>query len=225
MSRGIIGLNLPIISTVNVINTQSDPSSPTYAVAFTPTEWAFAGGSELCRRPKLQLNLYGWGHVDQRYQHLSGEWGAPKEQNSKTDGIDERTDPNAYRIFRDGLTAFAIELAKLVVRNSEGTTKFAEVSVESDAQTNRMQHCSVTLRIALDPSTVSVSFVPSPPANSTPTHPTPLPVFIGGEPAGVDGAPASNVLEQEEFGIVVDPGGQGMGGKRERAIGPVILVV
>lgn len=73
------------------------------------------------------------GHVNQRYQHRSGEWGAPEEQNSKIDGIDERTDPNAYRIFRDELTVFATDLAKLVVRDREGTTKFAEVSVENAA--------------------------------------------------------------------------------------------
>lgn len=72
----------------------------------------------------------------------------------------------------------------------------------------------MTLRIALDPSTVSVSFVPSPLANSIPTHPTPLPVFIGGGPAGVGGAPASKVSGQEELGIVVDPGDQGVGGKK-----------
>lgn len=44
--------------------------------------------------------------------------------------IDEHTDPEAYKIFRDELTSFATELAQLVVRDGEGATKFVTVSVE-----------------------------------------------------------------------------------------------
>lgn len=43
--------------------------------------------------------------------------------------IDESTDPQAYIAFRDHLTAFSIDLAKLVVRDGEGATKFVTVCV------------------------------------------------------------------------------------------------
>lgn len=46
------------------------------------------------------------------------------------DEIDEETHPEEYRTFRDELTSFSIDLAKLVVRDGEGATKFVEVSVE-----------------------------------------------------------------------------------------------
>jgi glutamate N-acetyltransferase / amino-acid N-acetyltransferase len=44
--------------------------------------------------------------------------------------IDENTDKAAYVAFRDELTAFAAELAQLVVRDGEGATKFVTVTVE-----------------------------------------------------------------------------------------------
>lgn len=44
--------------------------------------------------------------------------------------IDESTDPQAYIAFRDHLTDFSIDLAKLVVRDGEGATKFVGVCVE-----------------------------------------------------------------------------------------------
>ena len=44
--------------------------------------------------------------------------------------IDEATDAGAFNTFRDELTAFAIDLAQLVVRDGEGATKFVSVSVE-----------------------------------------------------------------------------------------------
>ena len=44
--------------------------------------------------------------------------------------IDESTDQEGYEIFRQELTAFAADLAKLVVRDGEGATKFVTVSVE-----------------------------------------------------------------------------------------------
>lgn len=44
--------------------------------------------------------------------------------------IDEEADPEAFRTFRDELTAFAVDLAKLVVRDGEGATKFVTVTVE-----------------------------------------------------------------------------------------------
>lgn len=49
---------------------------------------------------------------------------------ANTTEIDESTDPQAYIAFRDHLTAFSIDLAKLVVRDGEGATKFVGVCVE-----------------------------------------------------------------------------------------------
>ena len=44
--------------------------------------------------------------------------------------IDESMDPQAYIAFRDYLTAFSINLAKPVVRDGEGATKFVGVCIE-----------------------------------------------------------------------------------------------
>lgn len=67
---------------------------------------------------------------------------------------------------------------------------------------------STPLSIPLDPTLVSVSFVPSP----TSSNPTPLLVLENGEPVGVDEERASEILGEEEFEIRVDLGGQGVGG-------------
>ena len=61
----------------------------------------------------------------------NGAGGAGAEKKSTAiEDIDEETDPDAYCVFRDELTEFAIDLAKLVVRDGEGATKFVEVCVE-----------------------------------------------------------------------------------------------
>jgi glutamate N-acetyltransferase/amino-acid N-acetyltransferase len=44
--------------------------------------------------------------------------------------ITEKGDPEAYETFKRELTAFAEELAQLVVRDGEGATKFVTVRVE-----------------------------------------------------------------------------------------------
>ncbi|KAF8631635.1 hypothetical protein AX15_002274 [Amanita polypyramis BW_CC] len=44
--------------------------------------------------------------------------------------IDEETDGEGYRVFRDELTSFMQELAQLVVRDGEGATKFVAVTVK-----------------------------------------------------------------------------------------------
>jgi glutamate N-acetyltransferase / amino-acid N-acetyltransferase len=44
--------------------------------------------------------------------------------------IDEAGDPAAYEIFKTELTALAVDLAQLVVRDGEGATKFVTVTVE-----------------------------------------------------------------------------------------------
>lgn len=57
--------------------------------------------------------------------------GAGNDTNtSHSTEIDESTDPQAYIAFRDHLTAFSIDLAKLIVRDGEGATKFVGVCVE-----------------------------------------------------------------------------------------------
>ncbi|KAI6139707.1 arginine biosynthesis bifunctional protein ARG7 [Pisolithus tinctorius] len=317
MSTGVIGVNLPITAIINAIHTQSDPSSPTYALASTPTAWDATARAFMTTDtfPKLRARTFqingstyrmagmdkgaGMIHprmagpesiptslhatllgliltdapvsprslqsalsyaVDRSFNSISVDGdmstndtiialangaGVPREQSSKVEEIDEGTDPEAYRIFRDELTTFAIDLAKLVVRDGEGATKFVEVSVENaasyadarcvastistsalvktalygeDANWGRILSStgSATLSTPLNPTSVSVSFVHSSPTNSTSTNPTPLPVLINGEPAGVDEERASQILGQDEFGIVVDLGGQGVGGK-ERA--------
>ena len=50
------------------------------------------------------------------------EWDAPE--------IDEATDKESYRLFRDELTAFTQDLAQLVVRDGEGATKFVKITVK-----------------------------------------------------------------------------------------------
>ena len=44
--------------------------------------------------------------------------------------IDEENDRASYEIFKEELTAFAVDLAKLVVRDGEGATKFITVTVD-----------------------------------------------------------------------------------------------
>lgn len=44
--------------------------------------------------------------------------------------IDEETDRDAYEVFKQELTSFAVDLAKLVVRDGEGATKFVAVKVK-----------------------------------------------------------------------------------------------
>ncbi|KAF9509652.1 hypothetical protein BS47DRAFT_1373472 [Hydnum rufescens UP504] len=44
--------------------------------------------------------------------------------------IDEETHPEAYEVFKAELTSFAIDLAKLVVHDGEGATKFVTITVK-----------------------------------------------------------------------------------------------
>ena len=44
--------------------------------------------------------------------------------------IDEESDKGSYEIFKEELTAFAVDLAKLVVRDGEGATKFVTLAVD-----------------------------------------------------------------------------------------------
>lgn len=142
--------------------------------------------------------------------------------------IDESTDKEAFEIFREELTSFAAELAQLVVRDGEGATKFVTVSVEGaktyadahkiasristsalvktalfgeDANWGRILAAtgSVPLSAPLDPTRVSVSFVP---ADGT----APLALLVNGEPEKVDEARASEIVGQEDLEIRVELG-------------------
>ncbi|KAF9260762.1 Arginine biosynthesis bifunctional protein ArgJ beta chain [Marasmius fiardii PR-910] len=143
--------------------------------------------------------------------------------------IDKETNPGGYEVFRRELTEFAVDLAKLVVRDGEGATKFVTVTVKGaptyqdahkvasristsalvktalygeDANWGRVLSAtgSVPLSAPLHPDRVSVTFVPS---DGT----TPLPVLVNGEPEKVDEDRASEILGLEEFEILVDLGG------------------
>ncbi len=64
-----------------------------------------------------------------------------------TDGageIDEEKDKASYELFREELTAFAMDLAQLVVRDGEGATKFVTVSVDVSNIVCRGNHHQLT---------------------------------------------------------------------------------
>jgi glutamate N-acetyltransferase / amino-acid N-acetyltransferase len=146
--------------------------------------------------------------------------------------IDEKTDKEAFEAFKKVLTEFTIDLAKLVVRDGEGATKFVTVTVKGaptykdahriasrvstsalvktalygeDANWGRILSATGSVPVSslsspLHPQKVSVTFIPS---DGT----SPLPVLINGEPEKVDEERAKQILEKEEFEIVVDLGG------------------
>lgn len=68
---------------------------------------------------------------------------------------------------------------------------------------------SIQLSRPLDPTAVSVTFIPPPTSANT----APLPVLINGEPESVDEQRASEIMANEEFEILIDlglPGAQGV---------------
>ncbi|KAH9967450.1 arginine biosynthesis ArgJ [Russula dissimulans] len=142
--------------------------------------------------------------------------------------IDEARDPDAFAQFRDGLTAFMQELAQLVVRDGEGATKFVTVAVEGarsyedahkiasristsalfktalygeDANWGRVLAAtgSVPLTAPLDPTRVSVSFIP---IDGSPV----LPLLVNGEPEQVDEVRAKEILSFEDLEVRIDLG-------------------
>jgi len=142
--------------------------------------------------------------------------------------IDEETDAEAYEVFKKELTEFTIDLAKLIVRDGEGATKFVTVNVKGastyadahkvasristsalvktalygeDANWGRILAATGSIRISEDfaPSRVSVSFVPT---DGT----TPLPLLVNGEPQKVDETRASEIVSASDFEIEVDLG-------------------
>ncbi|TCD65834.1 hypothetical protein EIP91_002139 [Steccherinum ochraceum] len=142
--------------------------------------------------------------------------------------IDEATDVEAYEVFKKELTEFSIDLAKLIVRDGEGATKFITVTVQGaptyadahkvasristsalvktaiygeDANWGRILAAtgSISLSTPFIPSRVNVSFVPS---DGT----SPLALLVNGEPQKVDEARASEVVSAEDFEIKVELG-------------------
>ncbi|KAG6840834.1 hypothetical protein C0991_004057 [Blastosporella zonata] len=131
--------------------------------------------------------------------------------------IDEATDKEAYDMFKAELTAFAVDLAKLVVRDGEGATKFVTVTV-MEANSYKDAH-SIASRISTSAlvktalygedanwgrilaSTGSIPLSPLPDSTIPTIDPTavsvtfipadgsaPLPVLVNGEPEVVDEA-------------------------------------
>ncbi|KAI0761850.1 arginine biosynthesis bifunctional protein ArgJ beta chain [Trametes elegans] len=142
--------------------------------------------------------------------------------------IDEERDPGAHETFKQELTAFATDLAKLVVRDGEGATKFVTVSVNGaatyadahrvasristsalvktalfgeDANWGRVLAAtgSISLSTPLDPTRVNVSFIPA-------DGSAPLPLLVNGEPEKVDEVRAKEIISQEDLEIKVELG-------------------
>ncbi|KAI0306046.1 arginine biosynthesis ArgJ [Multifurca ochricompacta] len=158
---------------------------------------------------------------------LANGAGVPEEENGAHE-IDETRDPEAFMCFRDGLTEFMQELAQLVVRDGEGATKFVTVSVDGalsyedahkvasristsalvktalygeDANWGRVLAAtgSVPLSAPLDPTRVSVSFVP---IDGSPV----LPLLVNGEPEHVDEVRAKEILSAEDLEVRIELG-------------------
>ncbi|KAF7294458.1 Arginine biosynthesis bifunctional protein ArgJ, mitochondrial [Mycena kentingensis (nom. inval.)] len=153
----------------------------------------------------------------------NGAAAATKE--GKVVEIDEESDKEGYEIFRSELTAFAAELAQLVVRDGEGATKFVTVNVQGaptyedahriasristsalvktalygeDANWGRVLSAAGSVPLpGLDPTKVNVTFLPS-------DNSAPLPVLVNGEPEIVDEVRAKEILSLEDFGIRVE---------------------
>ncbi|KAI9256204.1 ArgJ family protein, partial [Sporodiniella umbellata] len=141
-------------------------------------------------------------------------------------GVRIESEGDDYNIFRDYLTTFAAELAQLVVRDGEGATKFVTLHIKGaesfesakkasshiatsmlvktalfgqDANWGRicasLGHCG----IEVDPSLVSVTFVPTDDSER-------LKLMVKGEPEKVDEERASEILKMEDLQIEVDLG-------------------
>ncbi|CAG8487883.1 9673_t:CDS:2 [Paraglomus occultum] len=132
-----------------------------------------------------------------------------------------------YLNFRDSLTEFAAELAKLVVRDGEGATKFVTVRVKNASTYEEAKQIASTISTSslvktalygqdanwgrilcatgyagvqsVEPTKVSVSFVPT-------DGSAPLRLLVRGEPENVDEDRASEILQMEDLEILVDLG-------------------
>ncbi|KAI9288823.1 hypothetical protein BC943DRAFT_272275 [Umbelopsis sp. AD052] len=129
-----------------------------------------------------------------------------------------------YIDFRSKLTDFAAELAQLVVHDGEGATKFVTINVKGastfESAKKAASHISTSMLvktalfgqdanwgricaslghsgIEVDPSKVSVAFVP---ADGSPK----LDLMISGEPENVNEERAAEILKMEDLNIEVD---------------------
>ncbi|KAJ3011367.1 hypothetical protein HKX48_006868 [Thoreauomyces humboldtii] len=137
-------------------------------------------------------------------------------------------DSPAYLAFRKDLTEFAAELAKLIVRDGEGATKFVEINIKGattfadartlastiatsplvktalygrDANWGRIV-CAVgyaPTKSPIDPSRVNLRL-------SSPALKTTLHLFKDGAPHEIDEAKAAEILEHEDLVLDVDVG-------------------
>ncbi|KAI6030207.1 arginine biosynthesis bifunctional protein ARG7 [Pisolithus marmoratus] len=241
MSTGIIGVSFPITAIASTLHTPLDPSPPICALVSTLTVWDAAARAsmttntfpELCART-FQINdsMYRMAGMDKgagmNHPRMATLQSLPTTSffgliltdalvspqnlrsvlhhavdrtfNSISVDDDMSTNDTTTEGPEDGLTTFAIDLPKLVMRNGEGAAKFVEVSVEGPVPSSAH---SAALNTPLDPPSVSVSFIPSLPENVPSTLLS----------AGDGEAHTSEILVQHNFGIVVDLGGQGVGGK------------
>ncbi|RUS32186.1 ArgJ family protein [Jimgerdemannia flammicorona] len=132
-----------------------------------------------------------------------------------------------FKSFRDRLADFAANLAQLVVRDGEGATKFVTVNVQGANTFEEAKQVASTIATSslvktalygqdanwgrilcavgysgvssIDPTRVSVSFVPTDGSTS-------LPLLVKGEPENVDEARASEILKMEDLEIRVELG-------------------
>lgn len=136
-----------------------------------------------------------------------------------------------YEIFQSNFKEIAIELAKLVVRDGEGATKFITINIsnaKSDIEAQKAANsisnsalvktamfgrdanwgrilCAVGYaEVDVDTTKTNVSFVPT--DGTAPLH-----LLVNGEPQDVDETRASEILAHEDLQIDVDLGVPGNG--------------
>ncbi|TFK64753.1 Arginine biosynthesis bifunctional protein ArgJ beta chain [Pluteus cervinus] len=158
----------------------------------------------------------------------------------KVEEIDEETNKEGYEVFKKELTEFAIDLAKLVVRDGEGATKFVTVTVKNaptypdahrvasristsalvktalygeDANWGRILSATGSVPLSSSPSGIPLEIDPK--KVSVTFIPSdgssPLPVLINGEPEKVDEARAKEILVKEDLEVEVDLGMEQVG--------------
>lgn len=142
-------------------------------------------------------------------------------------GGDEITESSSDFIpLRDAITDFAVSLAKLIVRDGEGATKFVTINVKDaltfedakkvastiatsslvktalygqDANWGRILCATGYSGVPVEPFKTNVSFIPT---DGSPT----LALLVNGEPENVDEARASEILAMEDLEIEVSLG-------------------
>ncbi|KAG0145750.1 hypothetical protein CROQUDRAFT_658254 [Cronartium quercuum f. sp. fusiforme G11] len=142
--------------------------------------------------------------------------------------------PVEFDRFVDELTGFATRLAQLVVRDGEGATKFVKITVRgaaneedgrqvgSSVARSALVKCALNgedanwgrilcavgyteTKVAIDPTKVSVSFLPVETGQGEQLGE--LKLLVNGEPETVDEARARKILEADDLEILIDLGG------------------